>query len=263
MFHILKNISVCLCFTLFYIAQADINLTIPQSIQTLNPQATITNPVPTGSGLQEAPVKQNDQGSSDQSYDAKFQALTNQKNGALCSSNKQCASKKCADSYRCAPRDNSSEEGKYCHHDNHCSSRKCGCNKFSREKNSFCKNWRAGGSGVCLAKRNNGLDCTDNKNCKSDYCADNNRSISLDWWKWPTKGGRCAPKNNTGHDKSTGGNYCHHDNHCKSNNCKCPEGKSWGFCANWEKYYTDDSSGLANKLHLDYQLKRGNFRCLR
>ena len=172
------------------------------------------------------------------------------RNGASCRNNSQCDSNYCADNFRCAPIDYSGQKDQYCHHDNHCSSKRCSCNNGMRERNSFCTDWKNGASGKCLARRPNGSDCTDDYNCESGYCADNGKVRSLDWW--PNRGGRCAPHDGTGKPNTVGGNYCHHNNHCKNGNCICPPGAGpnfWGFCSDWE-----DADVQA-------QMRLGFFRC--
>lgn len=179
--------------------------------------------------------------------------------GTLCATDAECQSTYCADSFRCAPRDQTGQPGEYCHHDNHCRSQRCSCDNFQRAADSFCNNFRGGNQGTCLARRDNGDDCTRNENCTSGYCADAGKVTNLDFWP-ATSGGRCAPVDSTG----AVGAYCHHDNHCSSGNCNCPGGKSFGFCAAWEgvsRNVGDTINGQPNLASLDVQMRRGFFVC--
>ena len=144
-------------------------------------------------------------------------------NGAFCSNDRQCRSKNCADEFpgldgRCAPSDYTGVAGDYCHHDNHCESARCICD---RGPAGSCEGWRwlrSGRTGHCSARFPNGANCERKENCLSNHCAD---------------GKRCAPRNDTGRP----GDYCHHNDHCMSGNCSCPDGiKSLGFCKDWEAY---------------------------
>ena len=68
----------------------------------------------------------------------------------------------------------------------------------------------------------NGVDCTANGDCRSGYCAD---------------GRICAPKDGEGVKDE----YCHHDNHCASGVCVCPNdpgGHDGGFCKDWVRFDT-------------------------
>jgi len=70
--------------------------------------------------------------------------------------------------------------------------------------------------------RLDGYPCARSNECLSGYCAD---------------GKFCAPKNDTG----KAGAYCHHDDHCASGLCVCPDG--WesgdkGFCRGWQNFTT-------------------------
>ena len=61
-----------------------------------------------------------------------------------------------------------------------------------------------------------GSQCTRNAQCVSENCADKRF---------------CAPKDRTG----PAGNYCHHNNHCSSGTCACPNGRDiLGFCVGYE-----------------------------
>jgi len=64
--------------------------------------------------------------------------------------------------------------------------------------------------------KTNGGICAANPECQSGYCAD---------------GFRCAPVDDTGQT----GEYCHHDNQCRSNRCGCDFGQRSpdSFCNNW------------------------------
>jgi len=75
-----------------------------------------------------------------------------------------------------------------------------------------------------------GMACKTDKDCmKANYqCAD---------------GKFCAPVDKRGKP----GEYCHHDNHCASGNCVCPNGKSLGFCKDYEKGNNKGSCDGPNK----------------
>ena len=141
-----------------------------------------------------------------------------------CTSNNQCGSGYCANGL-CAPEDGTGQIGDYCHHQNHCANDFCFCpDGFDGD---FCSNYNANADflnrrGACAPFPGwvNGTSCTENSDCMSRYCAN----------------GACAPQDGTG----VAGEYCHHNNHCRSGTCNCPSGEanfwSLGFCPNWEDF---------------------------
>jgi LysM repeat protein len=150
---------------------------------------------------------------------------------ARCTSNSQCGSGYCANGL-CAPKDGSGQIGDYCHHNNHCANDFCLCP--DGWNGDFCSNYDANADflnrrGACQFTPGwpNGSSCTEKNDCTSNYCAN----------------GVCAPKNGSGVD----GEYCHHNNHCRSGTCTCPSGKAsfWtlGFCPDWEDF-TADTHGV-------------------
>ena len=137
-------------------------------------------------------------------------------NGQYCSENFECISGYCADGRICAPRDGTGRGGEYCHHNNHCASGTCICP--DGYQGDFCK--VATKQGYCAGRDGEGQGgrCRADSDCAPGLrCAD---------------GRRCAWPDGT----AKAGQYCHHDNHCASKNCKCPADKSWGFCAGWERF---------------------------
>lgn len=146
--------------------------------------------------------------------------------GDSCSANEECESWYCADAWpwqkgKCAPKDGTGQVGDYCHHDNHCASGACVCPDYKYD-GAFCKDWAKfsplthGTCSLPAVKKRNGDYCAKGEECISGYCAD---------------GKRCAPKDGTGQS----GDYCHHNNHCRSKTCDCPKGTDWlGFCQGWE-----------------------------
>ena len=153
-----------------------------------------------------------------------------------CTRDGQCASGNCAEGI-CAPQDGTGQPGDYCHHNNHCANAFCVCPKGY--DGDFCKyahiflsqpteadNY-AGfkpSAGYCadFPGLENGKSCSNNDDCKSRYCT-------------PEK--LCAPKDGTG----LAGEYCFHNNHCRSGACDCPSDDKtdlWGFCPGWELYDT-------------------------
>ena len=149
-------------------------------------------------------------------------------NGYFCRWNGQCKSGYCANDKKCAPKDYTGKPGDYCHHNNHCASGSCECEKGLH---GFCRNyesWAAGPRkksasgrlvGICNAKEPLASLCTRNTECISGQCAD---------------GKRCSPQDGTGKP----GQYCHHNNHCASKRCACPNGNAnfLGFCEKFEKF---------------------------
>ncbi len=155
-------------------------------------------------------------------------------NGYPCARSNECDSDYCANDKLCAPKDGTGAADGYCHHDKQCASGLCVC---PGEKEgwgggkAFCTGWQnftPTSHGTCSRKLENGEQCTmglwdwSSAKCKSDNCAD---------------GKLCAPKNGTGKE----GAYCHHDDHCGSGLCLCPDGwesGSKGFCKGWQNFTT-------------------------
>ncbi len=147
-------------------------------------------------------------------------------NGERCLHGEQCKSGYCADGKFCAP-DGTGKAGDYCHHDDHCSSGMCDCPGEDLRVmggKGYCPGWQDFTTtvhGVCLDLFQNGERCRRGEQCKSTYCAD---------------GRLCAPVDGTG----AAGEYCHHNNHCKSGACVCPKGTGWwGFCNGWKEFNPD------------------------
>lgn len=161
--------------------------------------------------------------------------------GTPCAKNGDCASGHCADGRFCAPVNRSGRPGDYCHHENHCSpGMYCDCPSGG---GGFCKNWRSrSGGGQCQFNRKVGEPArpTAGMNCRAPGC---------DFGLHCADGRVCAPVDRTGRP----GQYCHHDNHCRSRNCVCPSGKSFGFCARWE--------GWSESLRLRMVRGRSAFYC--
>jgi len=144
-------------------------------------------------------------------------------NGQMCTRNEDCRSGHCADGKRCAPKDGTGKAGDYCHHNNHCASKNCHCKDW--DGNDFCGNWKDTGARFtnevragfnrCMAGAPYGADCNADWQCEQPgKCAD---------------GRVCAPEDGKGEK----GDYCHHDNHCKSRICgSCVKNGPW--CHNWE-----------------------------
>ena len=157
--------------------------------------------------------------------------------GDSCSQNGDCASGHCAENI-CAPKDGTGQVGMYCHHNNHCANGYCFCP--TGWDGAFCHDFKEVADdpnrrGYCgeWPGYANGEPCTDHNDCRSRYCAN----------------GVCAPKDGTG----LPGEYCHHDNHCMSGKCDCPDnlfGESsiltFGFCPRWEQW-PDDAHGKCTK----------------
>jgi LysM repeat protein len=149
-------------------------------------------------------------------------------NGARCTRDEQCESGYCADGAICAPKDGTGAEGDYCHHDNQCASGMCDCPGEDFRvmgAKSFCPDWETFTvtvHGVCRSLNANGDGCTRDAQCASGYCAD---------------GKKCAPEDGTGGE----GDYCHHNNHCQTRVCDCPDGTDWlGFCKGWESFTAEN-----------------------
>lgn len=161
--------------------------------------------------------------------------------GSNCTSNGECQSGHCPEN-KCAPENDTGSggirrlgeeinpiSGDYCHHGNHCMTGKCVCPDGTVADKSFCPDYRSwpegheiGKTGTCSELADFGAFCSRNEECMLQHCAD---------------GKRCAPK----HKKGEKGQYCHHNNHCKSGDCICPGGrKSYGFCANYESFSDSD-----------------------
>jgi LysM repeat protein len=148
-----------------------------------------------------------------------------------CTKNSQCGSGYCANKI-CAPEEPTGQIGDYCHHNNQCANDFCFCP--DGWNGDFCSNYDANADflnrrGACQFTPGspNGYSCTEKNDCTSNYCAN----------------GVCAPKDKSGVD----GEYCHHNNHCRSGTCACPSGKAsfWtlGFCPDWEDF-TNNSHGV-------------------
>jgi len=164
-------------------------------------------------------------------YNPKFGA--ERPDGYPCSHSDECDSGHCADGKLCAPRNGTGKGGAYCHHGSHCASGECSCPEGNGwvGARGFCKDWQSytpTHHGKCERALKNGQHCSMtlgvwwSYKCESDHCAD---------------GKICAPKNDTGKE----GAYCHHDNHCASGLCQCPDG--WeqgtkGFCKGWQNFTT-------------------------
>ena len=143
------------------------------------------------------------------------------KNGDSCAhiqgaaSHKVCASGYCADG-KCTPPEGSGLGGDYCHNNAQCANFICICpNGYNGD---FCKGYQnftaePGKHGYCTKAppTSNGQLCWKAGECASKHCAEY----------------LCAPVDYTG----KAGEYCHHNNHCQSKQCKCPLGTDiLGFC---------------------------------
>jgi LysM repeat protein len=118
----------------------------------------------------------------------------------------------------CAPQ-GKGDEGDYCFANKHCLSGVCDC--LEDNKLVPCGPPRPGMGGTCGKGYGMGEFCNGDNDCASNYCAN----------------GQCAPKNGTGQYRE----YCHHNDHCATGLCYCPEGYGLGgFCKNHDSLAEED-----------------------
>jgi LysM repeat protein len=138
-------------------------------------------------------------------------------NGASCNNNSECASTNC-NSGICAPVNGLGQPGEYCFSDSQCANNFCICP--AGYDGDYCKDFQnltesQWGSCADFPGYANGQLCSENDDCASRQCAD----------------GVCTPRDHTGLE----GDYCHHNNHCFSGKCDCPNGADLlGMCIGYE-----------------------------
>jgi len=158
---------------------------------------------------------------------------TNEKlaNGSQCSKKSECASDNCYKGL-CAPKDGLGRLGDYCHHNDHCFNNYCKCpNGYDGD---LCKGYhgfspKPGRHGTCGERRGevHGGFCREDYECLSGYCAQN----------------KCAPVDWTG----LVGEYCHHDAHCYSETCNCPDNKKDNSGLLWHEMCTEHKTFSPSK----------------
>lgn len=168
-------------------------------------------------------------------------------NGFSCRVNDECKSLYCADGKKCAPKDDYgivNVGGNYCHHNNHCASKTCECEQGGF---GFCKEWEKwvdgqydarsaalSRVGYCLPQRTLGAACRKGEDCAGFQAGQTDCVENY-----------CAPRNGKGAKDA----YCHHDDHCGTGVCRCPEGRDGRFCKGYKdrvavKSFLDQKTGF-------------------
>lgn len=174
-------------------------------------------------------------------------------NGQGCMENHECISKRCGTwssegwgTNACIPNDGTANNGEACSHNNHCKSKNCidhkcvalaglgdHCNVGGNCSSGACdtQEWKcvpAAGTGKLGNYCTNNGQCA-NKSCVAFKCGATPGNVALGGWCASNSGcksGRCdfanggagqkcIPNDNTGN----AGDYCSHNNHCKSKSC--------------------------------------------